>query len=269
MSDEDAFEELLGAILDRWHYDFRNYARASLRRRVGATMMHLGCASFRDLTVRLVRDEDAFRAALGILTVPVSEMFRDPLFYTRMRDLVVPELATYPSLKIWVAGCSTGEEALSLAVLLHEEGLLARTLIYATDINPLALDAARRGTFPAHRVVGYEESHFAARGRGSLLDYATPRGEMVTFKPELLSRIVFADHSLATDQVFSEVQLVTCRNVLIYFDRALQARAVGLFKEALCRRGFLGLGPRETLRFSPHSPAFRELDDGFAWYQRC
>jgi chemotaxis protein methyltransferase CheR len=172
---------------------------------------------------------------------------------------VVPLLRTYPSFKVWVAGCSTGEEVYSLAILLREEGLLARALIYATDINTQALAEAEAGVYAIERLPGFTENHRKAGARSSLSEYYLAGYGRAVFDKSLREQIVFADHSLATDSVFAEVQLVSCRNVLIYFNRELQDRALGLFREALCRRGFLGIGTKESLRFSSHGSAFREL----------
>jgi chemotaxis protein methyltransferase CheR len=168
----------------------------------------------------------------------------------------VPLLRTYPSLKIWVAGCSAGEEAYSLAILLREEGLLQRSLIYATDINPRMLERAEAGIYPIDRIAGFTIHHRESGAKSSLSDYYTAAYGRAIFDKSLREHIVFSDHSLATDSVFAEVQFVSCRNVLIYFDRPLQDRAVGLFRDSLCRQGFLGLGSKESLRFSGQASAF-------------
>ncbi|HEX6832416.1 MAG TPA: CheR family methyltransferase, partial [Rudaea sp.] len=183
-------------------------------------------------------------------------------------EKIVPVLRTYPSLKIWVAGCSNGEEVYSLAILLHEEGLLARTLIYATDINPHALQKAEAGLYDVKLIAGFTENHRQSGGRVSLSNYYTAAYGAALFNKSLKKHIVFSDHSLATDSVFAEMQLVSCRNVLIYFDRELQDRAVGLFRESLCYNGFLGLGSRETLRFSRHADAFVPLLHDERIYQK-
>ena len=185
-----------------------------------------------------------------------------------MRETVVPYLQTYPSLKLWVAGCATGEEAYSLAILLHEEELLDCTQIYATDINPEALRAAQDGVYGVDRFSKFSEHYLAAGGKASLADYYTARYGSALLDRRLKKAILFSDHSLATDSVFAEVQLVSCRNVLIYFDKQLQEHAIGLLRESLCRRGFLGLGSKETLRFSAHAAAFRELVPEQRIYQK-
>lgn len=255
---------LVDAIYLRYHFDFRGYATASLKRRLASAMQRFGCTTLSQLQDRLLHDETIFPQLLDYLTVQVSEMFRDPAYFLALREEVVPLLRTYPSLKVWVAGCSTGEEVYSLAILLHEEGLLARTLIYATDINAQALRRAEAGIYELDRFAGFTANHQASGARSSLSDYYTAAYGRAVFDKRLRDHIVFSDHSLATDSVFAEVQLVSCRNVLIYFDRPLQDRALGLFREALCRRGFLGLGSKESLRFSPCSDAF----DDFACEER-
>ena len=250
---------LIDAIYHRYHYDFRGYAQASLKRRLQTALLQFGCKTLSQLQDRVLHDPAVFPAMLQYLTVQVSDMFRDPGYFQSLRREVVPLLRTYPSLKVWVAGCSSGEEVYSLAILLHEEGLLERTLIYATDINPHALRAAEAGVFDLERVPAFTENHARSGARSSLSDYYTARYGRVVFDKSLREHVVFSDHSLATDSVFAEVHLVSCRNVLIYFERELQNRALGLFREALCHRGFLGLGSKESLRFSAHAEAFDEF----------
>ena len=259
---------LLDTILQTYHYDFRHYAVASMRRRVAAGMHGLGAASVTDLAARVAVDAHAFSALLDFLTVPVSDMFRNPEYFLTLREQVVPVLRTYPSLKLWVAGCSTGEEVYSLAILLHEEGLLERSLLYATDINPRSLARAEAGIYALDRLKLFSENYQAAGGKGSLSEHYQATHGAALFDRKLKKRVVFSDHSLATDSVFAEVQLISCRNVLIYFDKVLQERALGLFTDALCRRGFLGLGARETLRFSEHASAYTEVSAEGRIYRR-
>ena len=250
---------LIDAIYLKYHYDFREYAAASLKRRVKSAMLKFNCATLSQLQDRVLHDPAIFPALLDVLTVPVSEMFRDPGYFRSLRETVVPLLRTYPSLKVWVAGCSTGEEAWSIAILLREEGLLSRALIYATDINPQVLQKAEAGVYEADRIAGFTENHRRSGARSSLSDYYQAAYGRAVFDKALRRHLVFSDHSLATDSVFAEVQLVSCRNVLIYFNRALQDRAVGLFRDALCRKGFLGIGAKESLRFSACADAFTAL----------
>lgn len=247
---------LLEAVYQRYHYDFRDYALASLRRRMRHAMSRFDCENLGALQHRLLSEPDTFAQAMQFFTVQVSEMFRDPAYFKVLREHAIPVLRTYPSIKIWIAGCSTGEEVWSLAILLQEEGLLDRTIIYATDINPEALQAAEAGAFGLDRLAQFSRNYLAAGGTGSLSDYYSSGYGSVVFDRALKRNIVFADHSLATDTVFSEVHLVSCRNVLIYFQRALQDRAIGLFHEALVHKGFLGLGSKESLQFGEHANEF-------------
>jgi chemotaxis protein methyltransferase CheR len=250
---------LIDAIYLKYHYDFRGYATASLKRRLKTAMGRMGCRTLSQLQDRVLHEPAVLPELLDYLTVQVSEMFRDPAYFRSLRQTVVPLLRTYPSLKVWVAGCSTGEEAYSLAILLHEEGLLSRTLIYATDINPQALLRAEAGIYDVDRIAGFTENHRRSGARTSLSDYYTAAYGRAVFDASLKQHIVYSDHSLATDSVFAEVQLISCRNVLIYFNRELQDRAIGLFRDALCRKGFLGIGSRESLRFTSCADSFVEL----------
>lgn len=250
---------LIDAIYLKYHFDFRSYSTASMRRRLAAAMSRFGCATLSQLQDRVLHDAAFFAMLLDYLTVQVSEMFRDPAYFRSLRANVVPLLRTYPSLKIWVAGCSAGEEVYSFAIMLREEGLLERSMIYATDINPQALQRAEAGVYELDRIATFTTNHQQSGARSSLSDYYTAAYGRAIFDKTLRERIVFSDHSLATDSVFAEVQLVSCRNVLIYFDKALQDRALGLFHEALCRKGFLGLGAKESLRFSAYAHAFDDV----------
>lgn len=264
MLDEEAIFDielklLLEGILLRYQHDFRDYSVASLRRRMRQALERFDCATLSQLQDRILHEPAMFVQMLQFFTVQVSEMFRDPDYFRSLRQEVVPLLRTYPSLKIWVAGCSTGEEVYSLAILLREENLLQRSLIYATDINPHALKRAEAGVYELERIAGFTTNHQRSGASTSLSDYYTAAYGRAVFDKSLKEHIVFSDHSLATDSVFAEVQLVSCRNVLIYFDRALQDRALGLFSEALCRKGFLGLGSKESLRFSASADAFDDF----------
>lgn len=253
------YQLLLDAIYLKYHYDFRAYAGSSLKRRLRTAMERFGCATLSQLQDKVLHEAAIFPALLDYLTVQVSEMFRDPGYFKALRETVVPILRTYPSLKLWVAGCSAGEEVYSLAILLHEEGLLERSLIYATDINAHALQKAEAGVFDIERIPGFTDNHQQSGGHGSLSRYYTAAYGRAVFDKALKKHMVFSDHSLATDSVFAEMQLVSCRNVLIYFNRELQDRALGLFHDSLCRKGFLGLGSKEALRFSAYAEHFDEV----------
>ena len=259
---------LLEAVYHRYQHDFRHYAIASLRRRVSQAMQRFGCRSVSQLQARVLHEPDVFAQILEFLTVQVSEMFRDPPYWRALREQVLPVLSTYPSLKFWVAGCSAGEEVYSLAILLDEAGLLPRTLIYATDINPAALRTAEAGVYALERVPVFTRNYQRASGTRPLSDFYTAGYGNVVFDRRLRARVTFSDHSLATDEVFAEVHLISCRNVLIYFDTPLQDRAVGLFHRSLAPRGFLGLGTHERLDLVRHPGLFEEVVRAERLYRR-
>jgi len=259
---------LLEALYRRYHYDFRHYAQTSIKRRLRQARLQLGFASFSAMQEAVLHDAAMLGRLLDFLTVQVSEMFRDPSYFRAIREKVAPHLRTYPSLKVWIAGCSSGEELHSFAILFREEGLFDRTLFYATDINPAALEAAAAGVYAMDRIKAFTENHQQSGGKSSLSDYYTAAYGRAAFDKALRSRVVFSDHSLVTDAVFAEVQLISCRNVLIYFDRGLQDRAIGLFHDALVRKGFLGLGSKESLRFSSRAAGFTEFVREEKIYQR-
>ena len=247
---------LMEAVYAKYSHDFRDYSGASLKRRVLHALQQLGCDTISQLQSKVLHDPTVFQQLLQILTIPFTEMFRDPAYWLALRTQVVPLLRTYPSLKVWVAGCSTGEEVFSLAILLQEEGLLERTMIYATDINPTVIDKARLGIFAIASVRQHTVNYQASGGKRAFSDYYSAAYNSARFDPDLIRNVTFADHSLATDTVFSETHFISCRNVLIYFNRALQNRALGLFNESLCHRGFLGLGSKESLDFSAYADKF-------------
>lgn len=251
---------LLEAIYLRYQYDFRNYSPASIKRRLSQAKDRFGCSSYSMLQDRILRDPEAFTELLAYLTVQVSEFFRDPSYFRALREEVIPHLRTYPSLKVWIAGCSAGEELYSMAILFREEGLDSKTVFYGTDINPEALRKAEQGVYPLSQIPLYTQNHRKSGGKSSLSDYYTAAYGRAVFDKSLRDRTVFSDHSLVTDAVFAEVQLISCRNVLIYFERDLQDRAIALFRDSLTRKGFLGLGSKESLRFSAHADAFVEFD---------
>ena len=250
---------LLDGIFHRYQYDFRNYAQASIKRSLDFAMEAFGCKTISQLQDRVLRDPTEVTVLLDYLTIQVSAFFRDPRYFLSLRKEVVPFLRTYPFLKIWIAGCSTGEEVYSTAIMLYEEGLLERSLIYATDINSKALRTAEQGIYDSSRVQEFKENYHKAGGKHDLSQYYTERYGSIVFNKDLKRNFVFADHSLATDSVFSEMHLVSCRNVLIYFNNELQNRAIELFLHSLCYRGFLGLGSKEALRFLSQADYFEEF----------
>lgn len=259
---------LLEAIYEKYSYDFRNYSMTSVRRRIALVLRQHGFSSVSSLQERVLHDSGFFSELLQYMTIPTSEMFRDPEFFRQIREQVVPVLQTYPSLKVWIAGCSTGEEVYSYAIILHEADLLKRTTIYATDINPRSLKKAEQGIFPIEKIKDYATNYRKSGGSGEFTDYLVSDSNAVIFDRKLKENIVFADHSLATDSVFSEMHLVSCRNVLIYFNRDLQNRALGLFKDSLVRRGFLGIGSKESLRFSEYEKDFEFLPKSEKIYRK-
>jgi len=259
---------LLEAIHEKSRYDFRGYSIASLKRRLTHAKERFGCSSFSELQHRVLHDSALIPRLLPYLTVQVSDLFRDPSYFLALRTDVLPHLKTYPSLKVWVAGCSAGEELYSMAILFREEGLEGRTVFYATDINTEALQKAEAGVYEVDRLALFSENHRRAGGKTSLSDYYTAAYGRAKFDQSLRRNTVFSDHSLVSDAVFAETQLISCRNVLIYFNRELQDRAVGLFKDSLVRRGFCGIGAKESLRFSAHANSFTDFLREERIYQR-
>lgn len=259
---------LLEAIFQKYHYDFRAYSSASVKRRLHQATERFGCHSISMLQDKVLHDPDILPSLLELLTVQVSELFRDPLYFKTIREKVIPHLRTYPSLKVWIAGCSSGEELYSFAIMFREEGLEDKTMFYATDINPQALERAASGVYGLDRIKLFTENHQKSGGKSSLSDYYTAAYGNAVFDRTLRERVLFSDHSLVTDAVFAEVQLVSCRNVLIYFNRELQDRAIGLFKDALIRKGFLGLGAKESLSFSVHGDDFLTYSREEKLYQK-
>lgn len=250
---------LLEAIFFRYKDDFRRYSKASIRRRVSLALQSFQLATVSQLQNRIMREPELYKRLLHYLTVPTSEMFRDPSFFKALRTEVCPVLRTYPSLKIWIAGCSTGEELYSLAILLKEEDLLDRTIMYATDINPTSLHKAQTGVFSLDQIQLFTSNYQKSGGTKAFNEYYVAAYDRAIFNQSLKANVAFADHNLATDSVFSEVQLILCRNVLIYFNRELQDRVLNLFKDSLSRRGFLGLGSKESLTFSSVEHGFEEV----------
>ena len=249
-------EILLADIYRHYNHDFREYAESSLRRRLSSAMRKMNIDNVLQLRKYILKDRRNFYELLPHITVPVSAMFRDPSYFLALRQHVLPALKTCLFPKIWVAGCCTGEEAYSIAILLQEEDLFERSVIYATDINPVALENAERGIFRAEHLRLYTENYQKAGGKTTFSDYYHAAYDHVVFDRSLRKNIVFSEHNLATDGIFSEMQFISCRNVLIYFQRGLQSRTLGLFYGSLCSKGFLGLGARETVSFSTYACHF-------------
>lgn len=267
-AEDRELELLLRTIHEDHGYDFGHYVRAPLKRRLHHALRRLGAPDVSTLRARLSRDRAACRTLIGAMTVGASEMFRDPDYFVALREHAVPRLRACASSKVWVAGCSTGEEVFSLCILFHEEGLLDRTVVYATDINPGALDGASRGIFALARMKTFTSNYQRAGGRRAFSDYYTVAHDSAYFDRQLTRNVAFSEHDLAGDGVFAEVTLVSCRNVLIYFDGQLQDRAIGLARESLSPGGFLGLGARETLRFCVHAGSFEVVAAEQRLYRR-
>lgn len=267
-ADEDELELLLGELLQLEHQDFRGYARSSLRRCVTRAQETQGGVTLAALRARVRVDAVARAMLVDCLTTTVSELFRDPPYFHALRELGMPHLATWPSIRVWVAGCGTGEEAWSIAILLAEAGLLERARIYGTDIDGEALRVAERASYPSARLRGLEERYRAAGGSNRLTKHVHARDGQLVIDDTLRARVTFAEHSLATDAAFAEVQLVSCRNVLIYFGAALRGRALGLFHDALCPGGLLGLGAQETLGPVGAAPRFVPFAEAARLYRR-
>jgi chemotaxis protein methyltransferase CheR len=253
-------ELLLEGVFRHYGFDFRSYAYASIRRRLWKRIEAEGLTSISELQALVLHDMSGMERLLLDLSVSVTAMFRDPGFYTVFRNEVIPLLRTYPFIRIWHAGCSTGEEVYSTAIVLEEEGLLDRTRVYATDINDAVLQQARAGIFPLNRMQEYTENYIRAGGKRSFSEYYTAMYDGALFSPTLTRNVVFSQHNLVTDRSFSEFNVIFCRNVLIYFDRNLQNHVHSLFYDSLVMFGVLALGSKESLRFSQYEPCYEKLD---------
>jgi chemotaxis protein methyltransferase CheR len=260
---------LVEAIYRRWGYDFRDYAPASMKRRVLRIVAQDQLPSISALQERLLRDESCMQRFLEQATVNVTSMFRDPGFYRAFRKVAVPLLKAQPTLRIWHAGCASGEEVFSMAILLHEEGLLGRARIYATDLDQASLDTARAGIYPLEKMKEYTENYQAAEGKVAFSEYYQAGHGHVAMRADLTKNVVWAQHNLVTDASFNEFDLILCRNVLIYFNRALQQRVHRLLYDSLAAHGLLVLGRQESLQLTPHEDCYQALDRREKIYQRA
>jgi chemotaxis protein methyltransferase CheR len=253
-------ELLLEGIYQQYGFDFRSYAYASIRRRLWKRIEEEGLSTISALQEQVLHEPPMMEKLLLDLSINVTSMFRDPTFYCVFREQVVPTLRTYPFIRIWHAGCATGEEVYSMAILLEEEGLYERSRIYATDINEVVLQKAKSGIFPLDRMQEYTENYIAAGGKRAFSDYYTAKYGGALFSPGLTKNVVFSQHNLVTDRSFSEFNVILCRNVLIYFDKTLQSRVVSLFYDSLAMFGILALGSKESLRFSPYEECYEQIN---------
>jgi chemotaxis protein methyltransferase CheR len=256
------------ALARRHGYDFSHYAKASLRRRVSALALNQGCSTIAELLLRVIHDDGLLPTILATLSVPVTEMFRDPPVFKAIAERLFPVLATYPRLNIWQAGSATGEEAYSLAILLEEAGLLHKAQIYATDINDAAIAKAEEGIFSAEHVARYDSAYRKAGGAKALSHYFSLGYGFAKVSSALKDHISFAHHNLVSNDVFCEVNMVMCRNVLIYFDKKLQDHVLGLFAASLSRGGFLCLGTRENLGGSAQAHHFLSIDNDLRLFKK-
>jgi len=259
---------LLEGILRRHGYDFRHYARASLKRRIASIMEKIGVENISAIIPRILRDDAVFNEFLRTMSVTVTEMFRDPNFYAAVREKVIPNLRTYPFLKIWHAGCATGEEVYSMAITLEEEGLRQRTQIYATDFNNESLDKAREGIYSLSKMKQYMTSHGNSAPKGSFSEHYHARYDSAKMSDSLRENLTFANHNLVTDGAFGEMNMIVCRNVMIYFNKDLQNRVLKLFRDSLCHRGYLCLGSKESLSLSEVAPDFEVVPERERIYRK-
>lgn len=268
MFTHDELDILIHEIYARYQYDFRLYSKSSLRRRLEQACIKFHCTGVNGIIEKLRKEQDFFPMLLAYMTVNTTEMFRDPGYFKALKEQIFPYLKTFPSVKIWVAGCSTGEEVISFSILLREAGI-KRYLIYATDINPMNLEKAKKVIYDTDAVKKASTAYYEAGGEKSLSDYYQAAYNCAQFDLDLLDNVVFSDHSLATDAVFSEMHLISCRNVLIYFEKPLQDRVLQLFDDSLIRDGFLGLGSKETLQFSRIRDRYHVIDSEYKIYQKA
>ncbi len=266
--DEIELALLLEGVYRRYGFDIREYAPASLRRRVRRRVDAEGLTTISALQDKLLHDPACMERLLLDLSINVTAMFRDPSFYVRFREKVVPLLRTYPFTRIWVAGCSTGEAVYSLAILLLEAGVYDRARIYATDINESVLDRARAGVFPLDKMREYTQNYIKAGGQRAFSEYYLAKYDGAQFQRSLVENVVFAQHNLVSDRSFNEFNVIVCRNVMIYFDRKLQDRVHRLFYESLVTFGVLALGAKESIKFSPFEDRYEDLDASERLYKK-
>ena len=266
--DEIELELLLEGVYRCYGFDFRQYAPASLRRRVWRRVHAEGLTTLSALQDKLLHDPACMERLLLDLSINVTAMFRDPSFYIAFREKVVPLLRTYPFTRIWLAGCSTGEEVYSLAILLQEEGVAERARLYATDINESVLDRARAGVFPLDKMREYTQNYIKAGGQTAFSEYYVAKYDGAQFQRSLVDNVVFAQHNLVSDRSFNEFNVIVCRNVMIYFDRALQDQVHRLFYESLMTFGVLALGAKESIHFSPFEDRFEDIDANERLYKK-
>ncbi len=265
MTTESQVEEVIHEIFENYGFDFSGYSKASFKRRIDRIINLDNIAHFQEFLYKVRNDVTYFRRLVEEITVNVTEMFRDPHFYKFLQQEIIPVLATKPFIRIWHAGCSTGEEVYSMAILLEEAGLLQKSILYATDLNSLVLENAKKGVFPLRNMKQYSENYITASGKKDFSSYYIANYNQAKFNENLSKRMVFSLHNLVSDRSFNEFDLILCRNVLIYFDKDLQDRALSLFDESLAPLGFLALGTKESIKFSAIQNRYRQLEKEKIW----
>jgi chemotaxis protein methyltransferase CheR len=265
---KEELQDVLDVVRLRYGYDFSDYAFASLKRRVLRFLHTASMNNVADFRYRLINDTAFFSWFVQSVTVNVTEMFRDPQFYFNLREFVLPKLASYPVIKIWHAGCSSGEEVFSMAIMLHEQGLLTRSRIYATDINPANLERAMSGIISVNQMKDYTQNYIQSGGKNDFSSYYTAMYDNAIINSELRKAIIFSQHNLVTDAAFNEFHLICCRNVLIYFNRSLQNKVIHLFYDSLAPLGYLALGIKESLLFTDIRDKFEPVSQSNKIYRR-
>ena len=257
---DEEVDQLLNEILAKHGYDFTSYSTASVKRRINRLFILDHFKGFADFRDRVLTDKNYIRRFVHEITVNVTEMFRDPTFYKLLREQVLPILATYPFIRIWHAGCSTGEEVYSMAIMLKEAGIMQKSLLYATDINPGVLEQVAKGIYPLRNLKQYSENYILSGGKEDFSSYYTAKYDLAKFDDELRSKMIVSTHNLVSDRSFNEFQLIVCRNVLIYFNKPLQDKVLELFDASLELRGFIALGSKEQVKFSSISSKYEQVD---------
>jgi chemotaxis protein methyltransferase CheR len=261
-------ELLLEAVFRYYGYDFRNYAFPFIQRRIRHRVCKENLASISALQEKVLRDSEVMGELLSDFSINVTEMFRDPSFFKSFRTKIIPLVKDYPEIRIWHVGCSSGEEVYSMAILLHEEGIYEKTRMFATDLNKIVLEKAKKGTFPLDRMQLYTKNYIEAGGKRAFSEYYKAVDDKVFFHPFLQKNVVFAQHNLVTDQSFNEFDIIICRNVFIYFDKVLQNHVHTLLYNSLCPSGFLGLGKREGIKFTSYENCYGEFDASEKLYRK-
>lgn len=265
MFDDDHLQRFINEIFDHYGYDFAGYSHASFKRRLERIYQMDSFLSFEDFMFKVNNDVDYLTYVIEEITVNVTEMFRDPTFYRVLREEILPTLRSKPFIRIWHAGCSTGQEVYSMAIMLAEEGLLSKAIIYATDLNATVLESAKKGVFPLKLMKEYSENYRASGGKKDFSDYYTANYGLAKFDEMLSKKMVYSQHNLVSDSSFNEFDIILCRNVMIYFDKDLQDRVLQLFDNSMAKLGYLILGTKETIKFTTVQKNYEQLRKEKIW----